>query len=151
MRAGFPILAALAATSASTPLVSQPVAVVAESQKMVTTPIVRTRLTSSNQPLKLPSGDAELVAVIVDIPAGGATSIHQHPWSRFAYVEKGSIRVLNHDTGEAKDFQPGQILSEAVGQWHEGRATAGPVRLIVFDIVPPGVSNTVSRIPTESH
>ena len=112
---------------------------------MLTTPILRTRLTSSNQPLKLPQGDSELVAVAVDIPSGGATSIHQHPWSRFAYVEKGQLRVINHDTGEAKDFRPGEVLSEAVGQWHEGRAIEGPVRLIVFDIVPPGVTNVSAQ------
>ena len=127
------------------PLPAQPSASVAEPTKMVTTPILRTRLTSSNQPLKLPRGDAELVAVTVDIPAGGATSVHQHPWSRFAYVEKGRIRVINHDTGEARDIRPGEVLSEAVGQWHEGRAIDGPVRLIVFDIVPPGVTNVTAR------
>ena len=80
-----------------------------------------------------------------DIPAGGATSVHQHPWSRFAYVEKGRLRVINHDTGEAKDFRPGEVLSEAVGQWHEGRAIDGPVRLIVFDVVPPGVTNVTAE------
>ena len=117
----------------------------ARPEKLVTTPILRTRLTSSNQSLKLPQGDAELVAVAVDIPAGGATSIHQHPWSRFAYVERGELRVFNHDTGESRDFKPGEVLSEAVGQWHEGRAISGSVRLIVFDIVPPCVINTVAR------
>jgi quercetin dioxygenase-like cupin family protein len=120
---------------------AQPEAAVSEPPKMVTTPILRTRLTSSNQPLKFPQGDSELVAVAVDIPSGGATSIHQHPWSRFAYVEKGHLRVINHDTGQAKDFRPGEVLSEVVGQSHEGRAIDGPVRLIVFDIVPPGTTN----------
>lgn len=139
--------AALTAFSVA-PLPAQPGTSVAEPTKMVTTPILRTRLTSSNQPLKLPQGDAELVAVTVEIPAGGATSVHQHPWSRFAYVEKGRIRVINHDTGQAKDFRAGEVLSEAVGQWHEGRAIDGPVRLIVFDIVPPGVTNTTGQ-PTE--
>jgi quercetin dioxygenase-like cupin family protein len=146
LRVAILILALLAATSAPAPLyLAQPSVTEARPEKMVTTPILRTRLTSSNHPLKLPQGEAELVAVAVDIPTGGATSIHQHPWSRFAFVEKGQIRVLNHDTGEARDFKSGEVLSEAVGQWHEGRATAGPVRLIVFDVVPPGVTNTVAR------
>ena len=145
MRATYLLLAAVLIIPASEPSISQPNAAVGEPQGMVTTPIVRTRLTSSNQPLRLPSGASELVAVTVDIPAGGATSVHQHPWSRFAYVEKGSLRVNNHDTGEAKVYKPGQVLTEAVGQWHEGRAISGPVRFIVFDIVPPGVINTVGR------
>ena len=136
--------AVTAASPASLP--AQPGTTVAEPETMATTPILRTRLTSSNQPLKLPQGESELVAVAVDIPAGGATSVHQHPWSRFAYVEKGRLRVINHDTGEAKEFLPGEVLSEAVGQWHEGRALDGPVRLIVFDIVPPGVTNTTQSV-----
>jgi quercetin dioxygenase-like cupin family protein len=140
----------LAMCAAASPSAAQPVETAVQAERMVTTPILRTRLTSSNQSLRLPQGDAELVAVAVDIPAGGATSIHQHPWSRFAYVEKGEIRVLNHDTGVSRDFKAGEVLSEAVGQWHEGRATSGPVRLIVFDIVPPGVINTVAR-PTNDN
>lgn len=59
--------------------------------------------------------------------------------------KKGHLRVINHDTGEVKDFRPGEVLSEAVGQWHEGRAIEGPVRLIVFDIVPPGVTNVSAQ------
>ena len=145
MRGSLLFWGAVTAVSAA-PLPAEPATSVAEAEKMVTTPILRTRLTSSNQPLKLPQGESELVAVAVDIPAGGATSVHQHPWSRFAYVEKGRLRVINHDTGEAKDFRPGEVLSEAVGQWHEGRAIAGPVRLIVFDIVPPGVTN-ITALP----
>ena len=140
----------LAMCAAASPSAAQPVETAVQAERMVTTPILRTRLTSSNQSLRIPQGDAELVAVAVDIPAGGATSIHQHPWSRFAYVEKGELRVLNHQTGESRDFKPGEVLSEAVGQWHEGRATSGPVRLIVFDIVPPGVTNTVAR-PTNDN
>ena len=139
------LLWAVVTAASAAPQVAKPTTAVSEPPKMATTPILRTRLTSSNQPLKLPQGDAELVAIAVDIPSGGATSVHRHPWSRFAYVEKGHLRVINHDTGEAKDFRPGEVLSEAVGQWHEGRAIDGPVRLIVFDIVPPGVTNVSAQ------
>jgi quercetin dioxygenase-like cupin family protein len=145
VRATCLLFTAFAAVSASTPLIPRPSAAVQEPSEMITTPIVRTRLTSSGQPLKLPKGEAELVAVTVDIPAGGATSVHKHPWSRFAYVATGSLQVINHDTGQSKIFRAGEVLSEAVGQWHEGRTISGPVRLIVFDIVPPGMANTVVR------
>lgn len=111
----------------------------------VTTPIVRTGRTISNQPLRLPPGKAEMVAAAVEIPAGGSTPIHQHPWSRFVYVERGPLRVVNHDTGKTRDFQSGQVIPEVVAQWHEGRAIAGPVRVIVIDLVPPGVNNTIMR------
>ena len=109
------------------------------------TPLLRTQQTISGQPLRLPQGPAELVAAAVDIPAGGVTAIHQHPWSRIVYVERGTLRVVNHDTGDSRDFTAGQVLPEVVSQWHEGRAPAGPVRLVVLDLVPPGASNMVMR------
>ena len=113
------------------------------------TPIMRTQRTIADQPLKLPQGEAEMVAVSVDIPAGGALPIHQHPWSRFFYVERGTLRVVNQDTGSSKDFNAGQVLPEAVSQWHHGEAVGeGPVRLIVIDLVPPGVNNTIMKPET---
>ena len=113
---------------------------------LVTTPLVRSSKTISGQPLRLPQGDAEVAAAAIEIPAGGATPIHQHPWSRFVYVERGPVRIINHDTGDSRDFQSGAFLPEVVAQWHEGRAI-GPTaaRLIVIDLVPPGVNNTVMR------
>lgn len=69
-----------------------------------------------------------------------------HPWSRFVYVERGSLRVHNHYTGASLDFQAGQVLPEVVAQWHEARALGNaPVRLIVIDLVPPGVNNTIMK------
>lgn len=109
-------------------------------------PILRTRRTISDQPLKLPQKDAEMVAVSVNIPAGAALPIHKHPWSRFFYVERGTLRVVNHDTGASMDFKAGQVQAEAVGQWHEGRAVGpDPVHVIVIDLVPAGVNNTIMK------
>lgn len=112
----------------------------------VVTPIIRSASTISGQPLRLPQGPAEVAAAAVDIPAGGSLPIHQHPWSRFVYVERGNLRVVNHDTGSSMDFEAGQVLPEVVAQWHEARSLGGEaVRLIVLDLVPPGVNNTVMK------
>ncbi|HEV2078810.1 MAG TPA: rhodanese-like domain-containing protein [Allosphingosinicella sp.] len=116
------------------------------SSQPVITPIMRSARTISGQPLRLPKEEAEVAAAAVHIPAGGALPIHRHPWSRFVYVERGSLRVHNHDTGASLDFQAGQVLPEVVAQWHEARALgSGPVRLIVIDLVPPGVNNTIMK------
>jgi quercetin dioxygenase-like cupin family protein len=110
------------------------------------TSITKTTQTISGQPLKLPQGPAEMVAISVDIPAGAALAIHKHPWSRFFYVERGTLRVVNHDTGGSHDFKAGEVQAEAIGEWHEGRAVGnGPVRVIVIDLVPPGATNTVFK------
>ena len=110
--------------------------------KPVVTPIVRTATTISGQPLRLPQGAAEMVAASVDIPAGGRVMLHRHPWSRFVYVESGRIAVRNRDTGTTTEAAAGQALAEVVNQWHEADALDGaPARLVVIDVVPPGVVN----------
>jgi quercetin dioxygenase-like cupin family protein len=118
----------------------------AGSSGAIITPITSTEQTISGQPFKLPQGPAQMVAISVDNPAGAALAIHQHPWSRFFYVERGTLRVVNHDTGESQEFKAGQVQAEAVDEWHEGRAVGdGPVHLIVIDLVPPGKSNTILK------
>lgn len=112
----------------------------------VTTPVVRTGTTVTGQPLRVPPAPFQLVVNRVEIPAGGIIPTHRHPWPRYVYVESGAIRVTNHDAGTVSDFAAGQVIVEAIGQWHEGRATGdGPARLIVFDQVPPGESNLIPR------
>ena len=110
------------------------------------TPIVRTAQTLSGQPLRLPPGKAEMVASSVEVPAGGYTTVHQHPWSRFVYVERGPLRITNEDTKQVHELQTGQVFAEVVAQWHQGYAP-GPqgARVVVIDLVPPGATNMVMR------
>jgi quercetin dioxygenase-like cupin family protein len=110
----------------------------------IVTPIARSSRTISDQPLRLPQGAAEFAAAAVDIPAGESIPLHQHPWSRFVYVERGAIRIINRDTGTSLDFQTGLVFAEVIGQWHEAQAIgAVGARIIVIDVVPPGVNNMV--------
>lgn len=146
MRIAFLLPAALTAACAiAAPITPNPGSASAASTKAVTTPLVRTGRTISNQQLRLPQGDAEVVAAAIDIPAGGATPVHQHPWSRFVYVERGPVRIINHDTGESRDFATGTLLPEVIAQWHEAQALTSPVHLVVIDLVPPGVSNMAMK------
>jgi quercetin dioxygenase-like cupin family protein len=114
--------------------------------KAVVTPIIRTGTTISGQPLRLPQGASEVAAAAVEIPIGGSLPIHKHSWSRLDYVERGSLTVVNLDTGASLDFAAGQLLPEVIDQWHEARANGTvPVRIIVIDLVPPGVVNMVMK------
>ena len=108
--------------------------------------VARAAQTVSGQPLRLPQGSAEMVATAVEIPPNGKTTIHQHPWSRFVYIERGPLVVVNLDTKQTHEFQTGQVFAEVVGQWHQGSAP-GPhgARLVVIDLVPPGVTNMKMR------
>lgn len=138
----FPILAASSACAAASTVQTHgghlPPAVAAPK----VTPITRTGKTISGQSLKLPTGDAEMVAASVDIPSGGRIGLHRHPWSRFVYVEKGRVSVINRDTGKNTTAIAGQVIAEVISQWHEAVALDNsPARLIVIDVVPPGVVN----------
>ena len=128
------------------PTASTPVQMPMGAPGMISIPVVRTGQTDTGQPLRLPPGPSEMVVTVVEIPAGASTPIHQHPWSRLVYVERGPVRVINEDVHQTKDYQTGQAFAEAVAQWHLGQAP-GPqgARLIVIDLVPPGESNVVMR------
>ena len=83
-----------------------------------------------------------MVVTVRDLPPGGVVPLHRHRWQRYAYVEKGRIRMIVPETGLDRVSEPGEIIAEPRGQWHEGRVVGDePVRLIVFEQVPPGESN----------
>jgi len=133
-----------AACASAAPMVSvdHPEAAQTPAAKPVTTSLLRTGTTISGQPLKLPQGPAEMAAAAVDLPAGARLPLHRHPWSRFVYVEKGRVAIHNRVTGATVEAAAGQALAEVVAQWHEAEALDGAAaRLVVFDLVPPGVVN----------
>jgi quercetin dioxygenase-like cupin family protein len=137
---------AFVAILAIIPAASTATSTAAPQPNATSTEIIRTAVTASGQPLRLPQGKAEMVGYTVDIPADGLTTIHQHPWSRFVYVEHGPLTVTDQDTGRVHRFETGQAFAEVVAQWHQGHAP-GPTgaRLIVIDLVPPGVTNMTMR------
>jgi quercetin dioxygenase-like cupin family protein len=136
---------ALVAVMAFVPGASTATPVAAGKPNATSREIARTATTASGQALRLPQGKAEMVATTVDIPANGLTTIHQHPWSRFVYVERGPLTVTDQDTGQTHLFQTGQVFPEVVAQWHQGSAGPQGARLVVIDLVPPGVTNMKMR------
>jgi quercetin dioxygenase-like cupin family protein len=112
--------------------------------KVVVKPVLSTTQTSSGQPIVLPQGDVQMLVSTYDIPPGAVLPVHKHPFPRYAYVQAGTIKVTNTDTGKSIDFKAGDFILEAVDQWHYG-ATIGAetVKLLVIDMVPKGQPNTV--------
>lgn len=114
----------------------------------VSTPVGAFDATVSGQPIVLPQGPAHLVVTQTDLPAGGVIPPHKHPYPRYNYVLAGGVRVTNLDTGVVQEFRAGQVIVEAVGQWHKGEALDGaPARLLAFDQTPPGQTNMVRKAP----
>ncbi|WP_041794916.1 cupin domain-containing protein [Pararhodospirillum photometricum] len=95
-----------------------------------------TRVTAAGQPLVLPTKDARLIVTDYTIAPGATLAVHKHPFSRFALVEEGTLRVERTADGHVFDYKPGDIVVEIVDEWHRGTNTGTtPVRLVVFDLV----------------
>jgi quercetin dioxygenase-like cupin family protein len=114
----------------------------------VSTPVGAFDATVSGQPIILPQGPAHLAVTQTDLAAGGVIAPHKHPYPRYNYVLAGGVRVTNLDTGAVQEFRAGQVIVEAVGQWHKGEALDGkPARLLAFDQTPPGQTNMIRKEP----
>lgn len=107
--------------------------------------LARTGTTITGQPVEIPR-PVEVIFTAVELPAGGVLPMHKHPWPRYAYVERGRLRVRYEAAGLVREFGPGEVVVEAVDQWHEAEVVGDePVRILVIDHVPPGASNVVRR------
>lgn len=121
--------------------------VLAEDAKPVTvTPILATEATASGQPISFPAGDLAFTASAYDIAPGAALPEHKHPFPRYAYVVAGTIAVTNTVTGQTVTYKAGDVIVEAVDQWHKAANTGSDaIKLIVYDFAPKGAQNTVKK------
>ena len=115
---------------------------------IVTRQIASTAVTAAGQPIQLPAGPVRVIVTQYDIAPGATLPVHKHPFPRFAYVEQGHLTVTEADGGVSHDYSQGDVIVEMVDRWHFGHNSGqDPVRLLVFDQVPDGASNTVLRQP----
>jgi quercetin dioxygenase-like cupin family protein len=116
----------------------------AQSPPVTVTPLFRSATTASGQQITLPSGPVEVIVSEYVIAPGAVLPVHRHPYERYAFVEAGTLRVTNTQTGVATVYRPGDVVVEQIDTWHSGE-NIGPdvVRLKVIDQVPPGTNNTI--------
>ena len=107
--------------------------------KVVVQPLLSTNVTSSGQPIVLPR-DATVVFSMYEIPAGAKLPEHKHPYPRYGYMLSGELRVTNTVTGKSATYKSGQVIIEAIDQWHHAENTGTePVKLLVIDqLAKPG-------------
>ncbi|TDQ83069.1 quercetin dioxygenase-like cupin family protein [Dongia mobilis] len=115
----------------------------AEEQPAISvTPIVTASATATGQPIRMPDGDLEMVAALYEIAPGAILPEHRHPYPRYAYVQQGTLQVDNTEAGTSVVYKPGDVVVEAVGQWHKGtNVGTEPVKLLVFDFIAKGAKN----------
>ncbi len=116
------------------------------SPSVVVTPIARTTVTSTGQPITPPQKNVEVSASIFDIAPGAALPVHKHPFPRYAYVLSGTLQVTNVDSGQSAVFKTGDFIVEMIDQWHQGTNIGlEPVKLLVIDQIEAGAQGTVLR------
>lgn len=126
----------LALALAAGPAAAQPAA--------VSKPISAQQKTLSGQPIILPSGPVEVTFSETVVRPGASIPPHKHPYPRYAYVVSGRLKVTNLATGAAAEVKAGELVIDAIDQWHEAAVVgAEPVRMLVIDQAPPGFVNTV--------
>ncbi|MDX8516036.1 cupin domain-containing protein [Mesorhizobium captivum] len=113
---------------------------------VVVTPLASKTTTSSGQPIMLPQGNVEVQVSAYQIAPGATLPVHKHPFPRYAYVEAGTLKVTNVETGSSNTYKTGDFIVEMIGQWHQAtNIGADPVKLLVIDQVEQGAKNTILK------
>ncbi|HWE74907.1 MAG TPA: cupin domain-containing protein [Stellaceae bacterium] len=112
-------------------------------EKIVATTILKTTATAGGQKIVFPTGDTEVAAFIVDLPAGIDTGWHEHPYPRYGYVMSGAVTVES-DAGARQTYRAGEFIVEQIGVFHHGTTTE-PTRLLVIDQNEAGKGNQINR------
>jgi quercetin dioxygenase-like cupin family protein len=100
--------------------------------------------TASGQPIRLPSGEIRVVLSDYRIAPAAKLPVHKHPYPRYAVVQSGTLAVTNQATGQTTTYRPGDLVVEAVDQWHSAvNPGTDEVHLLVLDEIPGSGSNTI--------
>ncbi|TGP55954.1 cupin domain-containing protein, partial [bacterium M00.F.Ca.ET.229.01.1.1] len=86
---------------------------------VVVTPLASKTTTASGQPITLPPKNVEVQVSAYEIAPGATLPVHKHPFPRYAYVEAGTLKVTNVETGNSNTYKTGDFIVETIGQWHQ--------------------------------
>jgi quercetin dioxygenase-like cupin family protein len=118
---------------------------VAQQGKFKLAEVYRSGKTVTGQELQFPSGKVEIVAATGEFDPGSETPMHKHPYPRSLYIVEGTFTVTE-EGGQPRTYPTGSFVVEAVDVWHTGgNASSTPVKILVIDEVPAGVSNLVVK------
>lgn len=97
------------------------------------TTLKKSSVTEDGRPISYPrTQNPEVTAILVELPVGGETGWHQHPYPLYAFVLSGTL-VVELDSGAKQVFCEGDVIIEVVNRAHNGKNTGStPVKLVVF-------------------
>ena len=109
-------------------------------------PVFSSTTTVTGQPITVPEHPT-VMAVAATFEPGARLPVHKHPYPHYVYVLEGTLTIVNEETGKSFEVHPGEFFVEMQDTWHYGKNNGRtPVKLLVIDQVPPGVtSNVVKR------
>lgn len=101
-------------------------------QEVKVTPLLKTAVTSTGQPIRYPKTNNPLVTtVLVEIPPGAQTGWHIHTQPCFAYILQGTISVEVKGKGTFV-YHAGQAIAETLNTLHNGRNLGKvPVKIVM--------------------
>jgi quercetin dioxygenase-like cupin family protein len=113
----------------------------------------QTPATKLNQLMKQTLADVpgrEVMMITLDIPPGGGSSAHRHPWAHiFGYVLEGAYKT-KVDDGPETVLTKGQTFYEAPGQLHAVSSNASntePAKVLIVVVNESGKPLTVVEKP----
>lgn len=117
----------------------------ADAPKIAVTPVARTHVTVTGQPIVVPS-NPDVVVSIATFQPGARLPVHEHLYPHLVYVLDGTLTVTNAETGKTFTVKKGNFTAEMQNTWHYGVNNGSePVRLLVIDEVPQGT--TTNMVP----
>ena len=94
--------------------------------------VLKTETSWDGNPIKYPSGKAEITGMIIEIAPGGETGWHLHPVPSFGVILEGELEVQLKN-GAVKRLKSGEAMAEVINTLHNGRNIGSvPVKLVVF-------------------
>jgi len=115
-------------------------------QPVKITPMLTSSVTASGQPIVMPQKDVQIAVSTYDIAPGAKLPEHKHPFPRYGFMEAGTLRVTNTETGKSETYKQGGFILEAVDQWHKAENIGSdPVKLLVIDVMPKGAASTILK------
>ena len=115
----------------------------ADAPKVQITPVTRTNVTVTGQPIIVPD-KPDVIVSIATFPPGARLAEHQHPHPHYIYVLEGVLTVVNTATNKSFEAKAGDFVVEMQDTWHYGINNGTvPVKLLAIDQVPVGTPNNL--------
>ncbi len=110
------------------------------------TALLKTTTTAADQPIVYPqTTEPEVSIILVEIPPGGETGWHKHPYPISVYSLSGELSIT-FENGKTHRLSAGEAMVECLNMFHNGRNVGtAPVKLVISVMGEKGKSFTVRQ------